>query len=86
MVVQYVDTQGVKVISSAWRRKRRKEPRERWVKLCLGNRQQLEFYKSILQEVKRYGKAFKEFIRMEETQFEFLAETLSSVVLITMEL
>ena len=53
-----------------------KKTRKHWIRPWLENRQLFGCYYSLFQELKRYMKAFKEFIRMEESQFEFLMETL----------
>ena len=54
---------------------------KRWVRSWLGNRQLLECYYSLFQEVKCGTKAFKEFITMEESQFEYSVEALTPVIL-----
>ena len=48
------------------------KPREHWVRPWLQNRQQLGCCNSLFQELMHDEKAFKKFIRMEKSQFEFL--------------
>ena len=58
-----------------------KKTRKHWIRPWLENRQLFGCYYSLFQELKRDTKAFKEFIRMEESQFEFLVETLTPMIL-----
>ena len=58
-----------------------KKARKHFVRLWLGNRQLFGCYYSLFQEMKRDTKAFKEFIRMEESQFEYLVEALIPLTL-----
>ena len=46
-----------------------KKTRKHWIRPWLENRQLFGCYYSLFQELKRDTKAFKEFIRMEETSF-----------------
>ena len=55
--------------------------RKHWVRTWLGNRQFLGWSYSLFQEIKRDTKAFKEFTKMEESQFECLMETLTPMIL-----
>ena len=50
--------------------------RKHWISPWLEKRQLFGCYYSLFQELKCYMEAFKEYIRMEESQFEFLVETL----------
>ena len=45
-----------------------KKAQKHWVRPWLENRQLFRYYYSLFQEIKRDKKAFKEFIRMEESQ------------------
>ena len=58
-----------------------KKGRKYWVWAWLGNRQLFGCYDSLLQEIKRDTKAFRDFIRMEESQFESLVEALTPIIL-----
>jgi hypothetical protein len=58
-----------------------KEEREYWVRPWLDNRKQFGTYHSLFQELKKDEKAFKEFIRMDESQFEFLVERLTQKII-----
>lgn len=57
-----------------------KKGRKHWVWPWPGNRQLFGCY-SLLQETKRDTKAFRDFIRMEESQFEYLVEALTPIIL-----
>ena len=46
--------------------------REYWVRPWLANRPQFGAYHSLLLELKKDGKAFKEFLQMNEGQIDFL--------------
>ena len=58
-----------------------KKARKYWVRSWLGNRQLFGCYYSLFQEIKRNAKAFKEFIRIKESQFEYLVEALAPMIL-----
>ena len=58
-----------------------KKYRKHWFRLWLENKQLFRCYYSLFQEIKRDGKALKEFKRIEESQFEYLAEALTPMIL-----
>ena len=55
--------------------------REYWVRPWLANRPQFGAYHSLLLELKKDGKAFKEFLRMDEGQFDFLVGKLTAKII-----
>ena len=55
-----------------------KKAQKRWVRPLLKDKQLFVFYYSLFQEIKLDKKASKEFIRMEESQFEYLVENPSN--------
>ena len=48
--------------------------REFWVRSWLAQRSMYGTFHSLFQELRRDGKSIKEFLRMDESQFEYLVE------------
>ena len=55
--------------------------REYWVCPWLANRSQFGAYHSLLLQLKKDGKAFKEFLQMDEGQFDFLVGKLTAKII-----
>ena len=52
--------------------------REFWLRPWLAQRSMYGTFHSLFQELRRDGKSFKEFLRMDESQFEYLVEKISA--------
>ena len=58
-----------------------KKARKHWVRPWLRNRQLFWCYYSLFQEIKCDAKAFKEFMKVVESQFEYLVQAITRMIM-----